>query len=245
MNALNDKMLDKVRKLLALAERAGTESEADAAMGRVQEILAKYNLDINDARTEAPVGMVEEAVDVEWNQTWLKFVATGVGKLYFCRVLCMTQGTNFLRLFFIGRPVNIQTARYVFETIARTGKKLALEFAQQQKALGFNSVSSSNNFRKGFGARILTRCLDLIKDAEKNGLRDSDTGSLLPVVSLYDQERRAAEDFTNQQGRRVKDGGGLKGTNYGQMAAGASAADDVNLRAAGVNGPKGLYLSKS
>lgn len=245
---LNEKMLDKVRKLLALAERAGTEEEAANAMTRVQEILAKYNLDIGDVKIDdVAAGMAEETMDVAWNQSWIKYVATGIGRLYFCKVLVQTHSTDYLRLFFTGRAVNIMTAKYVLETVLRAGRKAALDFARQQNKLGFNSVSASNNFKKGFGVRVFTRCEGLIREAKLKGLRDADTNTMLPVANLYDQEQRAAENFLLNKGVIPRTGNvKMKGTNYDHMAAGSSAADNVNLTATGAVGGrgKGLYLPK-
>jgi hypothetical protein len=41
----DDKMLDKVRKLLAKAERAGTEQEAEAFTAKAQELILRYAID--------------------------------------------------------------------------------------------------------------------------------------------------------------------------------------------------------
>jgi hypothetical protein len=41
----DDKMLDKVRKLLAKAERAGTEHEAEAFTAKAQELILRYAID--------------------------------------------------------------------------------------------------------------------------------------------------------------------------------------------------------
>lgn len=51
----NEVIIERLRKLIALAENAGTEAEAANAMARVQEILTKYNLsmgDVGSARDE-------------------------------------------------------------------------------------------------------------------------------------------------------------------------------------------------
>ena len=42
----NTTVIAKIQKLLALGRRGGTEQEADAAMAKAQELLAKYNLDL-------------------------------------------------------------------------------------------------------------------------------------------------------------------------------------------------------
>jgi hypothetical protein len=41
----DDKMLDRVRKLLAKAEKAGTEHEAEAFTAKAQELILKYAID--------------------------------------------------------------------------------------------------------------------------------------------------------------------------------------------------------
>lgn len=55
-------IIDKIRKLQALAERAGSEAEAANAAARVQELLLKHNLEIGSIALEQEKG-TDVAVD--------------------------------------------------------------------------------------------------------------------------------------------------------------------------------------
>jgi hypothetical protein len=59
----SEKIIDKIKKLLALAAGAGTEEEADAASGKVQELLASYNLSM--AEVHAQPDSVKATTDAE------------------------------------------------------------------------------------------------------------------------------------------------------------------------------------
>ncbi len=63
--ATNDKILDRVRKLLALAERAGTPEEAGTAYATAQKLIAQHALSdeqIRVARLRETGGPVDEPI---------------------------------------------------------------------------------------------------------------------------------------------------------------------------------------
>lgn len=242
----NTAIIEKVRKLLALAERAGTEAEASNAMARVQEILTKYNLDIDAVKGAGEASFTQEHQEFEWNQSWIRQVYMGVAHLYFCHMYYTPNGTDNQVITLVGKPVNLQTARYVADVIIATGKRMAKAYAQNAYAeFGMNAVSASNNFKKGYALRIRSRCDQLVAEATRGQVKNADTGTALVVGDFYKRELAAIDEFEkNTLKLKLQSGAGMKGGDSGHMSAGASAAESVNLRAAGVTKNNQFYLPK-
>ena len=192
----NNPMIEKIRKLLALAERAGTEHEASNAMARVQEILTKYNLDIDTIKDAGGASFTQEHQEFEWNQSWIRQAYMGIAKLYFCHMFYVQNGLQNQRITLVGKPVNIQTAKYVADVVIGTGKRMAKLYAQNAYSeFGMNAVSASNNFKKGYAIRINQRCNELVRDAIRGQVADSDTGKALVVGDFYQREHDAIQTY--------------------------------------------------
>jgi Protein of unknown function (DUF2786) len=62
---MNEQILEQIRKIHALSERAGTEAEAANAAARVAELCRKHNIDIGVALLEREETSASEARDLE------------------------------------------------------------------------------------------------------------------------------------------------------------------------------------
>ena len=96
--AKNNKVLDKIKKLLALqksAEDIGSLEEAQNAAAQVSKLVLKYNIDMADVQEgpeEDRIGVVRMAIHeiLPFNKThgrWLHSLYHVVAKFNFCRSL--------------------------------------------------------------------------------------------------------------------------------------------------------------
>lgn len=247
MSEVTDALIAKIQKLMALAEKGGTEEEADAAMAKVQEILTKYNLSMSDVQhaRDKDEQFERNVVAFEWNATWIAQVYLGVAELYFCKAWCQPNGTIDQKVVMLGSPVNIYSAMYVAQVIVTNGKRLAKEYAQHAyREYGMNAVSASNNFKKGYASRIRHRCLEMIKDAKRGHVRDAETGTALVVADLYERTSHALDVYTQDVLKvRLRSSVGMRGANDQDAAgAGRTAADAQSLAANGIAQGKGTLL---
>ena len=255
----NDKVIERIRKLLALAERGGTEAEADSAMAKVQELLTAHNLEIDAIREKAEVTFTREHKDFPWNQSWIREAYAAIGRLYFCKFYYTPMGTKLQRLYLIGEPVNIMTAQYVADVVIATGNRLAKEYATETRleyienwgdsaatrgeATGA-AISASNGFKKGYAQRISLRCYELRQEAIKKEKRAATaTGTALVLADFYERNKKQLDIYAEQElGLELVSGAGMNSGNSNHMGAGANAANSVNLRAGGVGHSGGALL---
>ena len=195
----DNNIIEKIRKLLALAERGGTEAEAAAAMEKVQALLTKHNLDIDSVRKPEESSFTREFQEFEWNASWIRPIAGAVAKLYFCSMYYTQQGLDKQIIYMVGEKVNILTAQYVVDLVVATGKRLAKAYAQEcYRDWGMNPVSASNSFKKGFALRISSRCAELMREAKRGNIKDVETGTALVVTNFYERNETAIAKFIKQ-----------------------------------------------
>ena len=141
---IDDSIVRKIQLLLNLAAKAeGNETEAAAAMGKAQELLAKYNLDLSTVQDAVVAGGVNKtAEDVkrekieakrnatyEWTRRLIKAIAEANYCVYFYRdvyVAAKTEGKHgrwAKRHAVLGRADNtavvLVMADYLYATIMR------------------------------------------------------------------------------------------------------------------------------
>jgi len=122
-----DRVLSRVRKMLALANDAGTtEGERDNAMRMAHATLAKYNLELIDEPAEKDDRGRYEGV--YYSRPWSRSVSQSIGKLFFCHyVYVQPQRSQNGKHYFIGREANAMTAlamaSYIIDSIDREASK--------------------------------------------------------------------------------------------------------------------------
>lgn len=126
---MSEKIIDKVRKLLAKAN--GTENEAEAALfaAKAQELLAAHNIEMHELQEEQPDEFTTERSEAKHDHRCWRSLHSSVAKLYFCLgYYCSVGGQPVM--FFSGRPHNIAVAKSVFGYLESTILRLATEHAK-------------------------------------------------------------------------------------------------------------------
>lgn len=153
MDALQTQVLDKVKKLLALA-KSPSEAEAAAALAKASVLLAKYGLSIAEVQQEEDV---QESVLLEKKRlrAWESALVAVICKAAFTEALhYRTQTVG--RILLIGREVNIITARELFGYLHR--QILILGRAHSP------SIAHVDSFRQGLVQRIGERLAEQYRE---------------------------------------------------------------------------------
>jgi hypothetical protein len=165
-----ERIIDRVRKMLALAHDSGaSEGERDNALRMAHATLAKYNLDL--AQVEQAKG-TKKVVDGQeprgpipctfYGRPWARLICEDVGRMLFCEYLWITATkAKDTRHFFIGRYSNAVTAgilsEFLVNGIMREGKRRA-------RANGAGNAWF-RSFALGAAAAIRTRVDALLREA--------------------------------------------------------------------------------
>src|SRR5262245_18093592 len=203
---------EKIKKLLALAERGGTEAEAQAAIAAAHALLAKHNLTmtevqafgvdkpeyiITDASTPAPLR----------NQVWRDTIYCPIPDLFFCHA-SMRHGKPSRFYVVYGRPSNIQAVHDVAPSLIRTGETLATQEAKAaaqrmaHEGVALNVRAWASSFRVGYAQRIRQRVKEEIAKATRGEVQD-ETGKALKLSPLYNREATAIAAVMQQHGIKL------------------------------------------
>ncbi|MDR3617222.1 MAG: DUF2786 domain-containing protein [Candidatus Obscuribacterales bacterium] len=179
---MNDKesIIQKIRKLLALAEGNQNEHERAVAMQFASDLLGKHNLSLAQVQGQAlkiDVCVVDGNFKLE---RWIQCVLDAVCSLYYTDYYISTRKTAM----FVGTAeniaVSIDVARCLIDSIRKESNRLHKDNHQRR------------SFRLGAAWKILLRSIDLIVE-EKVSTKRKSPGTSLTIVR--NQLERANEDY--------------------------------------------------
>lgn len=149
----NEKIMEKIKNLLDLANNNPNENEAMAAALKAQQLMAKYDVDMQQIKTEDS----EEIFHAVCKNTakhemkkW-KFGLAGVIAKNFCCEYYVSNGTAVV---FYGYRKDAEIAAEVFKFLYEAGNKFAVRYYNCCKKEGKNTRGAMNQYLLGFIAGI-------------------------------------------------------------------------------------------
>lgn len=214
----NESVIQKVKKLLALADGNKNEHEREVAMRFAMDLLSKHNLSVAQvqAQLESPeisVCSVEGAFRLE---RWVKTILDAVCTLYYTDYYITVRKTAM----FVGTAENIAVSINVAEWL--------IDSVRKESNRRFKDNFQRKSFRLGASWKVLTRAIDLVVEeefAERERTGTSGSGTSLAVVR--NQLERANEEFLSQLNLRqtkirrvyIDQKSFDSGSNYGESVA--------------------------
>lgn len=116
MNTVDEKVLRKVRKALALAGNNPNESEAQAAMMMAQSLMAKYGIEMSEVENgEQPNREITEDSVTELKQLlwWELNLAVTISNNFKCYAHTTSYGRRKI-MFFYGKKTDVTIAKEVY-----------------------------------------------------------------------------------------------------------------------------------
>ena len=251
MTADKEKILDKLRKLQAMADAAGTtEAEAQAFAAKVQELLTAYKLSAQDIGSpgQAPdepinstlvtwqtLGLKERSVRVPWAERMAMFISHA----YYCEFIISGSMRYDKSIgYFIGTETDRQVAVYMFVTMARFLDKLADE--EMHKFWVANNVNGKlPEEMKGFKGGFMHGFIMRLKERFDDEIRGPETAKTMAIVHVRKGSIQKANEWFQMNVGKTHQTRGTR-LNFGNpfgRAAGKRAADGVDLHAKGLDAP--------
>lgn len=254
-NQQQDKLIDRLKKLLRLAKDTGaTEAEAAAAMAKVHELLSQHNLDISQVDTK---DKADEPVNghrgrrTNKNNKWETDVYQGAAILNFCFYFLnhIHKGAWRLQHCVVGKPINVLAAEiladYLLETINRMAKELPLgpkgrfdeisgtvKMTQERAQWLVSGVSQAmfrHKFKQGMARRLGNRCIQLKVDREKTATKTSDGRNLPALFDAYAAAQREIDEWLEQAKLGLKSKTDRTDTGGAAFRLGQLAGEKVGL----------------
>jgi hypothetical protein len=150
-----EKILDKIRKIFALAENNPSEQEAQSAIERGRALLVKYGLDMSEVDTDGeddPFDTGHEVIEFEGKKlaSWKDELLLVMADYFECKVYTSSRKRSRNRATFYGIAVNVQAAKNAYISIVNQIDALSKKY-KITKENWHNSPNSWNfNSLKGF-----------------------------------------------------------------------------------------------
>jgi hypothetical protein len=172
----NSPIIEKIRKLLALAN-SSNEHEAALAAGHAQRLLAEHNLAMADIEaSHRPKKADRIETDAAKNlPKWLRHLSAGVSSAFDCQAV-HHPATG--RMTFIGVGADVQIAAYTFTYLERTVRRLCGAYMKQH-AVGTLANRHRELMRQSYYLGAVSTITARLK--EQKAQTPVTTGALVPV----------------------------------------------------------------
>lgn len=147
-----EKILEKIKNLLDLANNNPNENEAMSAALKAQELMAKYNIDTSAIESDASEKELYKAVYHDTGKhemkKWKIGLAEVIARNFCCKVYFIADhGKDVV---FYGYKKDAKIAVEVFKFLYQTGNKLAVKYYTQCRKEGRNTRGIMNTYLIGF-----------------------------------------------------------------------------------------------
>ena len=145
----NERIIERIKKVLALAQNNPCEEEAKSAALQAQKLLAKYHLSMaeveaTDTTKEDPIE--ELSVTVGAGKKWKYTLADVVAKNFRCKHFYYGRGT----IVFYGHKVDTEIAAETFKYLFNLGHRLADSLRVKTYHETGSATGVYNSFVAGF-----------------------------------------------------------------------------------------------
>lgn len=221
-----ERIIGKMKKLLAMAEGNANEHEAMVAAKQLHSMLAKHNVSMDELSSEDnPID--EEGTETR-NRPWKRIVATKVAELYFCKMYSLSKRNGKAKYMFVGTEANRSFAIYIFQMIIKAIEKDG--HRQCFEHTGKRTGAFYTSFLAGAQDRIRERCNDLIDSAKAGTLQDEDGTTLPALLSTYKQTEEMLNSWMEKNlGQMKTTSSKTRATNAAGYGKGQEAGNRVQL----------------
>jgi len=209
-----EKIVDKIRKLLALSE-SSNEHEALLAMENANKLLMKHNLEMSDVSEVDLNEMIEDdIISGKRIMTYKTNLLNSVMKLNNCEIIVhnRVRGEKIVKA--LGKKHNIQVSVSMYEYLIATMEKIAKK----------ERVSNLNSFRIGFAYSINQKVNEIIRERNKKQNEFDEACTALVVVEKALVKKFMREKYPNIRTTSTKSSISDQASYMSGRSAGASVS---------------------
>ena len=154
------KIIDRIKKLLALAKENTNAAEATAAALKAQKLIAEYDVSKAELHEDEPENLVEVKSDSDTHgNPWGVSLASAVADNFRCRLYLNStsvydhwtgRSKSHRRIVFMGYDTDAEAAKVTFDRLYEIGTKLANAACRRERELYGTASGVKNSFLMGF-----------------------------------------------------------------------------------------------
>lgn len=196
MKTVESKIVEKIRKLLALSQ-SSNEHEAALAASRAQALMLEHKISVSElkdptATSAVDEGWVTESMGKFTYMTWKGVLVSGIAALNSCQ--CLRFDGNRLKL--VGRKEDREVVEYLACFLIREIERLAFE---NYAASGFRDNGKRWTWVQSFGLGATTIILRRMRE-EKNRIVTQNVS----VTALVKRDDQALQSYLSVKYPKLK-----------------------------------------
>lgn len=208
--AIDDKLIERMRKLLALATNNDNEHQATAAMAKLQEMLEAHNLDMAILGKSGKGAQRSDTKKTGGLYGWQRKLWKEVAELNFCyyfSIKGLAKGSVYEHRL-VGSHANVVSTELMATYLQQTVERIAQQWA---KDTGYKSVfvREAIAYREGMADRIAARLSDRRYKIKEEARREQEarkeaerakmptTGTELTILDVISTEADFNNDYLN------------------------------------------------
>lgn len=186
-----DKILDRIRKVLAVAEGSQYQAEAETAMKMAQSYMKQYGLSMSEVELKASLEreIVREPLDriVKNQEKWEFYVCRAISIIFDCEVIKAQTYSGGWVANFVGYKEDVEMCKLIFNCILISTKSAANKSYK-------GDMWAIRSFLTGVGEGLLTRAITEKLKAQEDKKTGKSNSYALVVVSKKNQVRDWLKD---------------------------------------------------
>lgn len=144
MDNTNNKIIDKIQKLLALGDHNPNENEAQAAILKAHELMAEHAISSVDAKGEE-ISCSTESCEHKGNRKFRRSLASIIASNFRCH-----NYTSDGRVTLFGRESDVRIAKEAFEYAYSYAYRESSRLYNEYRKRGLNAYGIVNSYAIGF-----------------------------------------------------------------------------------------------
>jgi len=191
-----EKIIERIRKLLALAGNNPNEAEAALAMEKAQAELALHNLSMSEVEHKERADIMTMNGPTTPAHPHLRFLGNAIARLYFADYFYIRiRGKWQTQHCFVGSEGNVEVAKLMFEYLSSTIDRLAYQGAKRTG----EGKAYITSFRSACTRRLCARIMDRIEQSKKGGVQTASGTTLPALLSLYESTQKQLSQYMKDQ----------------------------------------------
>jgi hypothetical protein len=202
MNNASEKIIERIRQLLAMAADVSSPHEASIAAGRARKLMDQHQIALEDIKDESTgFGYVKVDKAYRFMPKWKDILCVAIAKLNDCKSIkaheYKVQGSKSYayRLMFQGFETDVALAAHMYNYLIGTIERLCAAHMRSLN-LGASLTKVSDAYKKGAAVEMCARLRAIL--AARTAEVKTSTGSSLVVFKMAQVEAEfGAAKYTN------------------------------------------------
>jgi hypothetical protein len=172
MNDANEKILTRVRQLLAMAADSSSPAEAAIAAGRARKLMDQHQIGLDDLKEANGFGFKPAGEEYRFMPIWQDVLGVGIAKMNDVKMIKQhkwhsTNASYTYQLVFQGYESDVACAVAMYDYLVQTVKRLCAKYISD---LGYTKYPAriGDPYKRGAAAELQDRLYSMAKEREQD-----------------------------------------------------------------------------